>query len=49
LADEGKKRNADLREGYRIALDPNDWLANNEKLARLPLSRSWMLKNKLIS
>ena len=31
LADEGKKRNADLREGYRIALDPNDWLANNEK------------------
>jgi hypothetical protein len=32
LADEGKKRNQDLREGYRIALNPNDWLANNEKL-----------------
>lgn len=31
LADEGKKRNNDLREGYRIALDPNDWLANIEK------------------
>lgn len=31
LADEGKKRSADLKEGYRIALDPNDWLSNNEK------------------
>jgi len=31
LADEGKKRNADLREGYRTALDPNDWLSKNEK------------------
>lgn len=31
LADEAKKRNSDLREGYRIALDSNDWLANNEK------------------
>lgn len=31
LADEAKKRNSDLREGYRIALDSDDWLANNEK------------------
>lgn len=29
--DESKKRNGDLREGYRIALDPNEWLADNEK------------------
>ncbi|KAF9474736.1 Tudor/PWWP/MBT [Pholiota conissans] len=27
LADDAKKRNGELREGYRIALDPQPWLA----------------------
>ncbi|KAF8883068.1 hypothetical protein CPB84DRAFT_1817097 [Gymnopilus junonius] len=28
LSDETKKRNGDLREGYRIALDPQPWMTN---------------------
>ncbi|KAF9524622.1 hypothetical protein CPB83DRAFT_861008 [Crepidotus variabilis] len=31
LADEGKKRNGELREGYRIALDPHEWLSSYDK------------------
>ena len=32
LADESKKRNGDLREGYRIALDPQPWMTNRAEI-----------------
>ncbi|KAF9547332.1 hypothetical protein CPC08DRAFT_715826 [Agrocybe pediades] len=31
LADDTKKRNGDLREGYRIALDPQPWMTNRQQ------------------
>ncbi|KDR67039.1 hypothetical protein GALMADRAFT_216707 [Galerina marginata CBS 339.88] len=34
LADETKKRNGELREGYRIALDPQPWMTNRTQLVQ---------------
>ncbi|KAF8955661.1 hypothetical protein BDZ97DRAFT_1764643, partial [Flammula alnicola] len=34
LADDTKKRSGDLREGYKIALDPQPWMTNRAEIAQ---------------